>query len=321
MITRRSLLVGTAGLALASTIGRSTMAAPTLWADTQNPDRPRAKDPHVIWFNDRYFLYYTKLPDSGDDRVNQGIATSTDLHNWKRVSKLPLFESGVCAGGAFVRGGKVHLFYQTYTKTAQDGICYASSSDGIHFNRDADVPIFRPTGSWNNGRAIDAFVIPVGTRLFCYYATRSPDGATQFLGVHSAPLDGPYTKGNWRQECSSPILKPSYTWEGKCIEAPSIMKVGSTYVMFYAGNFNAKPQQIGVAYSTDGRTWRKKSSSPFLRNGGAGSWNEDESGHPGIMKDQTGQTRLFYQGTKDGGHTYWIHNRRIAWDGYVPRLA
>jgi predicted GH43/DUF377 family glycosyl hydrolase len=320
MITRRKLLAGGLGI-LAASIIKSVYGAETMrWADMSR-GYPKSKDPSVIRFHDKYLMYFSMPPRTGDTRWSQGVAQSTDLVNWKTVAELPLFDKGICAGDAIVLDGKVHLFYQAYSNGTKDTICHATSDDGIHFDRTIDTPIFRPTGSWNCGRAIDAEARVIGDELLMYWATRDPTYKFQMLGVHSAPVWSDFTAKCWQQRCTDPILRPQLAWEGQCIEAPSIQKSGSTYVMFYAGNYNAKPQQIGVAFSKDGLKWTRMSDKPFLRNGLAGSWNEDESGHPGIFWDATTRkTWLFYQGSNDGGMTYFISKRQILWDGHVPRL-
>lgn len=311
---RRAALVGALGIAGAALLPNSAGADVWRWADTSR-GRPFSKDPSVIRFGDKYFMYYSVPPKDGDTRWGQAVATSGDLHNWKRVRDIGL---SICAGDAIVLNDKVHLFYQTYGGGVRDSICHATG-DGINFTI-SRTPIFRPTGSWNNGRAIDAEARIIGQELFIYWATRDPSGTIQMIGAHSTPLTEPWV---WRQRSvNGPMLKPMYPWEGRCIEAATIQKLGSTYVMFYAGNYNNKPQQIGVAYSTDGSTWKRKSDAPFLRNGAAGSWNSCESGHPGIFFNPTdGKTWLFYQGNNDMGKTWWISKRQILWDGHVPRLA
>jgi hypothetical protein len=312
---------GTVGILAASMIKPAFAQDAMLWADTSR-GRPFSKDPSVIYFNGRYLMYFSIPPKSGDDRWGQAVATSTDLVNWKTVSELPLFETGICAGDAIVLDGKVHLFYQTYGRRERDTICHVTSDDGINFDRSSDTPIFRPTGSWNCGRAIDAEVRVVGDELFCYWATRSPDYKIQMLGVHSAPLWSDFSAKFWRQRCTQSILEPQLPWEKKCIEAPTIQKSGDTFVMFYAGAYNNQPQQIGVAFSKDGLTWTRMSDQPFLCNGAPGTWNSCESGHPGIFWDPTNRnTWLFYQGSDDYRKTYYISKRRIEWDGHIPRLA
>ena len=66
--------------------------------------------------------------------------------------------------------------------------------------------------------------------------------------------------------------------------------------MFYGGNYNNAPQQIGVAVSEDGVRFRRLSGEPFVRNGPPGSWNSSESGHPYLFQDDDGRDYLFFQG-------------------------
>ena len=85
--------------------------------------RPFAKDPAVVRFGERYLLYYTVAP-YGDGRAGGGfaigIAASDDLDNWQKIGEIlpnpaaPYEANGLCAPGALVHEGRVHLFYQTY---------------------------------------------------------------------------------------------------------------------------------------------------------------------------------------------------------------
>lgn len=44
-----------------------------------------------------------------------------------------------------------------------------------------------------------------------------------------------------------PVLVPEYPWEEKCVEGASVVQMGDEMFMFYAGAYNNRPQQIGVA--------------------------------------------------------------------------
>ena len=88
--------------------------------------------------------------------------------------------------------------------------------------------------------------------------------------------------------------------------------------MFYAGAYNNRPQQIGLAISTDGIHWKKVSNKPFLSNGDPGTWNSCKSGHPHIFKDKNSQTYLFYQGNNDFGRTWFISQRKVLWRNGKP---
>ena len=309
--------------------GLESLAVPAMyWGDTSRLGRPFAKDPSVIHFQGRHWLYYS-MPPFGDGRTNDGwavgIATSTNLVDWRKVGEvLPAQEcdrKGLAAPCAIVIEDKVHLFYQTYGNGPRDAICHAVSRDGTHFERDPSNPVFRPTGDWNNGRAIDAEVFPVGDRLLLYFATRDPAGRIQMLGVAGADLKSDYSRAAWTQLCDGPILRPELPWEQQCIEAPSVCRRGEVLYMFYAGAYNNAPQQIGVATSRDGLKWTRLLTSPFLPHGKPGTWNASESGHPGVYVAPNGETHLFYQGNNDRGRTWYLSRVKLDWTERGPVLA
>lgn len=305
----------------------SSVPTPAMhWADTSR-GRPFAKDPSVVRFRDRYLMYYS-VPPFGDKRANDGwvvgIAASRDLTRWEKIGELlPAQECdrrGLAAPGAWVHRGRVHLFYQTYGNGPKDAICHAWSDDGVNFTRDATNPIFSPHGAWTAGRAIDAEVFPVGDQLLLYFATRDPEMKVQMVGVAGAPLDSDFSRPRWRQLVDGPILKPELAWEKKCIEAPTILRRDGRLWMFYAGGYNNEPQQVGVATSEDGLTWKRFSPEPILPNGPPGSWNSSESGHPGVFVDPDGRTHLFFQGNRDKGKTWYLSRVEIVWNDGRPTV-
>jgi predicted GH43/DUF377 family glycosyl hydrolase len=298
------------------------------YSDTSRLGRPFAKDPCVVRHGGRYLMYYS-LPPATDPSVPKGwaigIAESRDLAHWQKVGQvLPAEEyerNGLCAAGAVVLRGRVHLFYQTYGNGPRDAICHATSDDGLRFARDASNPVFRATGAWNCGRAIDAEAFPLGDRLLLYFATRDPAMKRQMVGVAGAPLRSAFGRADWTQLVGGPILAPELPWERDCIEAPSVCRRGDALFMFYAGGYNNEPQQIGVATSRDGLRWTRLSREPFLPNGRPGEWNASESGHPGVFLDDDGATHLFYQGNDDGGRTWFLSRVKLDWRNGRPILA
>ena len=298
------------------------------WGDTSRRGRPFSKDPSVVRFGGRYLLYFS-LPPYEDDRLNNGwavgIAESKDLLDWRKAGEvLPAQKCdrrGLAAPCAIVLDDTVHLFYQTYGNGPRDAICHATSEDGITFFRNPDNPIFRPSGDWTVGRAIDADAFVHDGRLLLYWATRDPEMRVQMVGVAAAPLDSDFGRDTWTQLCDGPILAPEQPWEQDCIEASSVFRHGDRLYMFYAGAYNNRPQQIGCAMSMDGIHWKRLSDTPFLANGPPGSWNASESGHPGVFVDDDGRTYLFYQGNNDEGRTWYLSRVEVVWDGGKPRLA
>ncbi|WP_461092976.1 family 43 glycosylhydrolase [Spirosoma gilvum] len=301
-----------------------------LFGDTTHRKPGFSKDPHVVWFKNRYMLYYS-LPlykdSDGAEHWGIGIAESSDLMNWQKVAEITpttdYEQKGLCAPGALIRDGVVHLFYQTYGNGRNDAICHAVSKDGIHFDRNPTNPIFRPAISdWSCGRAIDADVIRFNDQYFLYFATRDPAFKIQQLGVAVAPANTNFNRSDWRQQAiTGPILKPELPWEGECIEAPSVIERNGVLYMFYAGAYNNWPQQVGIAKSQDGLHWERIQNEPFLKNGQPGSWNASESGHPHIFTDPVGKTYLFFQGNNDKGKSWYLSNIPVNWTASGPLLS
>ena len=289
-----------------------------LFEDIRTSKTSFAKDPCVIRLGTRYYLYYT-AHDGETDLYGIGIAASDDLTHYEILgtlkSELPGEGRGICAPAAIVLNGTVHLFYQSYGQFPKDYICHATSTDGVNFTRDPSNPVFKPTGAWNCGRAIDADVVAFGDKLLLYWATRDPEMERQMLGVAAAPLESDFSAGCWTQlNPDASILRPELPWEQLCIEAPATCVHDGKIYMFYGGAYNCCPQQIGCAVSEDGVRFTRLFDEPMIRNGGPGSWNESESGHPYIFEDD-GAYRLFYQGSDDHGKTWRLSRAEIAFDG------
>ncbi len=285
-----------------------------------------AKDPAIVHHGGRYLLYYSIPPHTASDWEgwNIGIAESRDLRRWKRIGELtPVADyeaKGLCAPGVIERGDTIHLFYQTYGNGPKDAICHAWSIDGVKFYRDPSNPIFRPTGDWNCGRAIDADVIRFRDKYFLYFATRDPQFERQMLGVATAPLTTDFSRGDWTLAVDAPILQPELPWEGKCTEGASVIEYKKRLYMFYAADYNNSPQQIGLAVSDDGLTWKRCSTNPFLKNGYPGEWNECESGHPCVFRDRKGQTHLFFQGNNSFGRHWLLSSVPLEWTKQGPKV-
>lgn len=297
-----------------------------MYVDSSRTGKPFSKDPCITSFNGTYYMYYSLPPSSsGKTGWGIGIATSQDLINWKKAGELnpvqPAEDKGICAPCALVYKDQVHLFYQTYGTFGKEAICHAFSDNGIDFTRDNANPVFRPSGTWTCGRAIDAEVVHWKNKWLMFFATRDTARKIQMTGVASAPFSSGLTGAKWKLLADHPVLKPELEWEQLCIEAPSIIMRNGKMFMFYAGAYNNSPQQIGVAESKDGITWKRLSDKPFLENGKQGSWNSSESGHPDIFEADGGRTFLFYQGNNDKGKTWFISNIEVFWKNGKPYLA
>ena len=142
----------------------------------------------------------------------------------------------------------------------------------------------------------------------------------QKLGVAHAPLGSDYSRDTWTQAVADTVLEPTLDWEGKCIEAAATFSDGEYIHLFYGGSYNCSPQQIGYARSRDGVSFTRGSDTPFLPCGGEGDWNASESGHPYAFVDDDGRIYLFYQGSPDGGKSWYLSRAELSLDGGTPRI-
>jgi hypothetical protein len=133
-------------------------------------------------------------------------------------------------------------------------------------------------------------------------------------------LGSDYGRDAWTQLVDAPILKPELPWEQECIEAATLCEHDGLLYMFYAGAYNNKPQQIGVAASRDGIQWTRMSDKPLLPCGAPNEWNSSESGHPGVFIDDDGTGYLFFQGNNDRGKTWYLSKMHLRFDEDRPYL-
>lgn len=287
---------------------------------TDPTSRPFAKDPAVVRFHDRYYLYYSQMQEEGPLRI--AIAVSDDMEAWEKVAELPQDQpceaNGVGAPGAIVLNGRVHLFYQTYGNWEKDALCHAVSEDGVYFVKHPENPVFSPEPSWCVGRAIDADVCIFHGKLYMYFATRDHAMRVQKVGGAWAALDSGFGRDAWTPIAHQSLLTPELQWEGECIEAPATIVEDGKIYMFYGGSYNCTPQQIGCAVSEDGVFFRRLFHQPFLSCGKPGAWNASESGHPYAFRDDDGRCYLFYQGSPDGGKSWYLSKVEIGFEEGKP---
>lgn len=280
-----------------------------------------AKDPAVVRFGGCGYLYYSQRYKDG--RFGIGIAVSEDLDHWTPAGEVeitqPCEQNGIAAPGAIVLDGKIHLFYQTYGNGKNDAICHAFSTDGIHFEKNPENPVFAPEASWCVGRAIDADVCVFHRRLHMYFATRDHDMRVQKLGGAWAELDSGFGRNAWHMLAQQSLLTPELQWEGECIEAPATLVHENQIYLFYGGSYNCTPQQIGCAVSRDGVFFERLSTQPFLPCGRPEAWNSSESGHPYVFQDEDGSIHLFYQGSADMGETWYLSKTNLRFEHGVPQ--
>jgi predicted GH43/DUF377 family glycosyl hydrolase len=87
----------------------------------------------------------------------------------------------------------------------------------------------------------------------------------------------------------------SNPWESSVIFRPSITYDGHSFMMWYSGENNAGIDRIGLATSTDGKSWVRYVQNPVLDVGPPGSWDSGSVNEAWVVLDG-GQYRMWYSG-------------------------
>jgi hypothetical protein len=145
-------------------------------------------------FNNKYVMYYDATT-GGFEQV--GLAYSVDGNTWKRYGSGPVlprggagnWDSDYASYGTIIReGGVWHFWYSGSGPAggANQGIGYASSSDGLTWTRDAANPIFHitdPGATHRSVRTATPSVVRDPDGLLRMYYTAENAGGTRAIGL------------------------------------------------------------------------------------------------------------------------------------------
>jgi hypothetical protein len=188
-----------------------------------------------------------------------------------QTSTEPVLQAGfrnaltyIDPGAVIVHEGVFHMFYNGINSfPAPVGVGHATSTDGLHWTRASDEPVFGPAAAgWpdemgsTNLFVTSGLVEPDGTWVLYYYTL---DNSGNFNGTHTigratAPgPDGPWTTS------PEPLLEPgpAGAWDSRQVSAPDVTRTDDGYVMFYDAASEDRLWKIGRATSPDGLTWTK----------------------------------------------------------------
>ncbi|MFH0949144.1 MAG: LamG-like jellyroll fold domain-containing protein, partial [Candidatus Aenigmatarchaeota archaeon] len=150
------------------------------WDDT------RVWAPHIIKYNDMYYMFYTGVNSSGAQRI--GIANSTDLYNWTKYSGNPVID---CKQFSWVdytvnqdcrdpmviydeKNSKWKMFFRTMDKYG--GQWYVAVTPTVGVANSTDLYNWIDTGSINAIESSDVgtdtespYVVKYGEKYYLFY--------------------------------------------------------------------------------------------------------------------------------------------------------
>ncbi len=203
-------------------------------------------DPHVLRVGSAYYAYATNAGP-----VNVQVLRSTDLERWERLGDaLPQLPAWARKGrtwspAVLARGDRYVLYYSAWEPASgRQAISAASADDpaGPFVDTSVGPLIFQ----LDRGGSIDPSPFVDDDRA-AYLLWKSDDNAfNRPSGLFGQRLreDGLALVGE-----PAELLGHDRGWEAPLVEAPSIVKAGGAYYLFYSANWWESPN-YAVGYAT-----------------------------------------------------------------------
>jgi predicted GH43/DUF377 family glycosyl hydrolase len=210
----------------------------------------------IIIIDNTYHMWYGGHDDFSNPSFQIGYATSPDGINWTKYAGNPVFplgdteewESATLAGGSiFFDGDTFHLWYGGCNNTdfINSRIGYATSQDGINWEKHPDNPIFYGSGSWDSVSITVPCVIVDTSGYKMWY--QGYDGSDQGRIGYAISSDGI----NW-SAMDTPVLDigDPGSWDDQSVVNPHVLLDDTLCHMWYLGEDYGTPNyawQIGYA--------------------------------------------------------------------------
>ncbi len=203
----------------------------------------------------------------------QGHLLLTATDNW---------ESGIMWRPCVVKAGSTYMMWYS-GETADyltDRIGLATSPDGVAWTKYSQNPIMSGTpGQWDEGSVNDEWVIYESGQYKMWYGGQTivNGNPTSYQIGYATSSDGIH----WTKYADNPVLAPgpSGTWDDLYVHLPTVIRNGSSYIMYYRGSSTKTTvtslkveSSLGMATSSDGVHW-KKSGSPLTLARSSSGWD------------------------------------------------
>jgi beta-1,2-mannobiose phosphorylase / 1,2-beta-oligomannan phosphorylase len=206
--------------------------------------------PVVISQGGLYRMWYT-----GQSRGRSwiGYATSEDGKSWRRQSDKPVLSAEapwekvavMCPHVLFdEKAGLYRMWYSGGEQYEPDAIGYATSRDGLVWEKHRSNPVFRPdpASAWDKDRVTACQVVRRGDGYAMFYiGFRDRDHAQIGLARSQDGITG------WQRHPANPIIRPGrQKWDGDAVYKPYAIFDGRRWLLWYNGR-RGDVEQIGLA--------------------------------------------------------------------------
>lgn len=275
-------------------------------------------DPDILQVDDGYLAFATN-----SRAANVQWARSADLTQWKVSGDdaLPKLPSWASAGRTWAPdvskspdGGYVMYFVAEHTESGKQCIGVATSTVATGpYAPVAGDPI---VCTLDEGGAIDPSTFTDdGTRYLVWKNDGNCCDLDTWIQIAPLSADGTALAGP-----AVKVFKQTEQWEGNLVEAPTVIKHGATYAVFYSANdYGTDAYSTGVATSRSLLGPYKKESQPFL----SSASSDDRYYGPGgqdVVNTPAGDV-LFFHSWDENVVYRGMNDLPITWNGDVPSVV
>ncbi|MBB2948766.1 beta-xylosidase [Actinoplanes lutulentus] len=283
-------------------------------------------DPDIMKVGRTYYAYATN-----SDGRNITWATSTDLTDWavQETDALPALgawadpdwsfppggsgDHGVWAPEVFAAGPRSFVMWYTAHDRASGKQCIgaatATAPGGPFVPRDTALVCTPETGG-----AIDASSFAENGRRYILWKN---DGncCSQDTWLHLQQVSA---DGLRRVGAETELIKQNKPFEGTLVEAPTLWKRGSTYVLFYSANFFGNGSYVSsYATSTELRGPYTKAAAPLMTTDAFAGTVRGPGGQD-VVTGPDGKDRIVFHGWNPGFTYRAMYSQRLDWQGGRP---
>jgi len=232
---------------------------PDSTAGWDNKKEMEVAHPSVLYTDGKgYEMWYAVISykwQEGSDRFRLRYAISSDGNAWNIYPEYVLkgtdgsWDSGGMSRGISVihTGEGYKMWYTGVDNLNNWGIGYATSTDGLHWNKypnnENPTPVITPTKWWEKNWLSYPNVFYDGQTYHMWYTATKENTADSVIYAFSS--DGIHWE---KPENQNPVLTlgPSGSFDGVFIVSPFVLKQGNIYKMWYSG---AGPQGWKIGYA------------------------------------------------------------------------
>lgn len=193
-----------------------------------------------------------------------GYATSSNETTWIKYTQNPILtgtegswdERGEHAP-FIVKDGSVYKMWYEGRDGSVRQLGYATSSNGVDWMKYSGNPVLKagPEG-YDQEVAGHGSILKDGSTYKLWYHAIGDQGV--IIAYATSPDGINWTKGG-------PVLLPSESgWDDMGLWGPSVIKIDSTYWMWYSSHSSLVSPAIGLATSTNGMDWTRVGTTPVI---------------------------------------------------------